>query len=529
MKKIASFTVKSLLLIALALMFVVALDNGSESASAQGPDGATVGRSEKHDVSAALRTIAPVRVQAQKFERENPMAPVRLQKEGADEALQTAAPSGAMPAPIANFAGVNTAGSGCTCYPPDTNLDVSATQVFQTVNLAFEIWDKAGNVLYGPAHNNTIWSGFGGTCETQNNGDPVVKYDRMANRWVFMQFGQLSAPYNLCLAVSQTSDALGAWYRYSFVVSSNQLPDYPKLAVWPDGYYVSINAFTNGATWAGPKPYVFDRASMLNGAAATFQTFTSLGSTHAPQLPSDLDGVTPPPAGAPNYFVEFGNPQKWYAFHVDWANSANSTFTNYASTSVATFRIICANTRSCIAQPGTTVKLDAIGDRLMYRLSYRNFGTYESLVANHTVQVSRGVAGVRWYEFRNPSAPTVFQQATYSPDDNARWMGSIAQDKQGNMALGYSVSSKTNNVFPSIRYAGRLATDPLNQLSQAETTLIAGTGSQTGSADRWGDYSAMQVDPTDDCTFWYTTEYYITTASVNWQTRIGSFKFPGCN
>jgi hypothetical protein len=220
-----------------------------------------------------------------------------------------------------------------------------------------------------------------------------------------------------------------------------------------------------------------------------------------------------------------------WRFHVDWTTPANTTLTGPIAIPVASFAAACGG-GTCVQQPGVSQKLDSLGDRLMYRLAYRNFGDHKSLVVNHSVKVGttrkNPYTGIRWYEIRNPGGtPEVFQQSTFSPDQTFRWMGSAGMDKQGNLAIGYSASSKT--VFPSIRYTGRLATDPLNTL-QAEATILNGLGSQTGfNLDRWGDYSGLSIDPVDDCTFWYTTEYLRTNGAWNWSTQIASFKFPGCN
>jgi hypothetical protein len=269
---------------------------------------------------------------------------------------------------------------------------------------------------------------------------------------------------------------------------------------------------------------------MLLGLPATFiTTGITGGSGEEVYLPADLDGSTLPPLGAPATFVEFpgGGSYRTFHFHVDFVTPASSTFTLFGSPAAAGFTALCPTTRSCVPQSGTTSRLDGIGDRLMFRLAYRNFGTHESVVGNYSVS-SGSVAGIRWFELRNVTAGpvSVFQQSTYQPDSTWRWMGSAAMDQQGNLAIGYSASSST--IFPQIRYAGRLSTDPINTLGQGEATLFAGTGSQTGTANRWGDYSDLTVDPVDDCTFWYTTEYYPTTSQFNWRTRIGSFKFPGC-
>jgi hypothetical protein len=324
------------------------------------------------------------------------------------------------------------------------------------------------------------------------------------------------------VAVSRSPDPTGAYNRYFFQFSQTQFYDYPHLGVWPDGYYLTANRFQGN--FQGSSSIVLERSAMLNGLPARYQEAqTGYGSP----LPSDLDGANLPPAGSPNYFANLGGTTlNLWKFHVDWANPANSTYTGPTSLPVAAYNQLCPGTRSCVPQPNTTVGLDGLGDRLMYRLAYRNFGDHESLVVNHAVNLGTGQAAVRWYEVRNPGTPTLYQQGTYAPDATNRWMGSVAMDRDGNMALGYSVSS--SSVFPSIRYTGRLAGDPLGQMPQGEATLINGSGSQTGTASRWGDYAMMAVDPVDDCTFWFTSEYMPTTGGAPWQTRIGSFKFPSC-
>lgn len=413
--------------------------------------------------------------------------------------------------------------------PPDTNGAVGATQYVQLVNSGFAVFDKATkNVVYGPVATNTLWSGFGGPCETDNDGDATVVYDKAAGRWVISQFAVTAAPYYECVAVSATSDATGAYYRYAFPYGS-VFPDYPKMGVWPDAYYETFNMF-NGNTFAGAKLCAYDRNAMLSGAAATQQCF-QLSTSYGGVLPADLDGATAPPAGAPNYLINFtaGQLNLW-KFHVDWTNTANTKLTGPTALPVASFATACGG-GTCVPQSGTKQKLDSLGDRMMFRLAYRNFGDHEALVATHSVQVGttrqNPYTGVRWYEIRNPgTTPVVYQQSTFSPDTTYRWLGSVAMDKQGNIALGYSASSST--LHPAIRYTGRLATDPLNTM-QAENSIIEGLGSQSGNnLSRWGDYSAMTIDPVDDCTFWYTNEYLKTTGSFNWNTRLESFKFSTC-
>jgi len=392
----------------------------------------------------------------------------------------------------------------------------------QWVNTSFAIFNKSsGALIAGPTAGNTLWSGFGGGCQTNNDGDPVVLYDKAAQRWIFSQFSVSTTPYLQCIAVSTTSDATGTYNRYSFQYGN--FDDYPKMAVWSDGYYETFNMF-NGNTFVGADACAYNRTAMLAGSAATQVCFQQ-GSSVGGLLPSDIDGTTAPPAGSPNYMVYFGtNNLNLFKFHVDFNTPSNSTFTGPTVIPVAAFSPLCGG-GTCVPQPGTTQQLDSLADRLMYRLAYRNFGTHESLVVNHSVTAGSG-GGVRWYEIQNPSGtPTVAQQSTFAPDSNYRWMGSIAMDQSGDMAVGYSVSSSSLN--PTVRYTGRVPTDPSGTM-EAEVNVVTGTGSQTTGLSRWGDYSAMQVDPVDDCTFWYTQEYIKTNGTFNWNTRIANFKFPTC-
>ena len=431
-----------------------------------------------------------------------------------------------IPSTSVNFEGISNVWG---VYPPDTNGAAGTNHFVQTVNLGYAIWNKNGTIARAVSNTNTLWSGFGGPCETTNSGDPVVLHDQIANRWVISQFSLPSSGNYQCFAISQTSDPLGAYFRYAYLWSSSLMNDYPHLGVWPDGYYMSVNEFLNRASFAGAGAGVFERDKMLigdpNARMVAFHQINDGG-----QLATDLDGNTLPPAGTPNFFADWEtNAFHIWKFRVDWTNTANSSFTNFATIPVAAFDsgVGCSG-RNCIPQPNTTVRLDAITDRYMFRLAYRNFGTHQSLVTNHTVDATgANRAGVRWYEVRSPNAsPFVHQQGTYSPDTYHRWMGSIAMDQSGNIGLGYSVSSST--LFPSICYTGRLVTDPLGTMPQGEAVIQGGGGSQTGTASRWGDYSSMAVDPVDDCTFWYTTEYYQATSNVGWRTRIASFKFPTC-
>jgi hypothetical protein len=441
-----------------------------------------------------------------------------------------------MPSPEVSFDGV---GSLDDVAPPDPNGDVGPAHYVQWVNLSFAIWDKGGHLLYGPAPGNTLFTGFGGPCEERNAGDPIVQYDHLADRWMLSQFTGSGSPYYQCVAVSQTPDPTGPYYRYAFLVSEDKFNDYPKFGVWPDAYYMAINEFGSGEQGA----VAFEREKMLLGLPASLVSFHyEFTDLVFAMLPSDLDGPPPPP-GAPNYFVNREDPYRlgypWrlsiWEFHVDWDDPMSSTFggpdgrPNQSVLTAPFDSSFClgSDRSACIPQPDTGTALETISDRLMYRLQYRNFGTYEALIVNHTVDVDvRDHAGIRWQELRKSGVDpwSLRQEGTHAPDGDHRWMGSIAMDRFGNVALGYSVSGPT--LYPSIRYAGRLATDPLGTLPRSEATLVAGGGSQL-YIERWGDYSMMAVDPVDDCTFWFTGEYY-TVSGWKWSTRIGSFRFPGC-
>ena len=487
-----------------------------------------------NDTSIPLRDMKPQpALQKQEHANKNRKLPVN-HKDSPDPVVQDSFSalksmiSVNMPTPILNFNGIGFPGVACNCAPPDTNGEVGATQYVQMVNEGFQVFNKTtGASVFGPVSIQTVWTGFGGPCETSGSGDPVVLYDQLANRWLISQFAGVGIPTDECVAVSTTSDATGSWHRYGFHLGSNFF-DYPHLGVWPDAYYMSMNVFNStGTAFLGPQPFAFDRAKMLLGQPATFiTTGITGGPLEETYLPADLDGSILPPVGAPATFVEFpgGGSFRVFHFHVDFVTPLNSTFTLFASVPSAGFTFRSGG----IPQLGTTSLLDPLSDRLMFRLATRFFPDgHEATVGNFTVN-SNSIAAPRWFELRNVTTGpvTVAQQGTYQPDTTHRWMGAAAMDQQGNMALGYSASSSSIN--PQIRYAGRLAGDPINTLPQVEVTMFAGTGSQTGTNGRWGDYSDMTIDPVDDCTFWYTQEYYQTTGSFNWRTRIGNFKFPGC-
>ena len=438
-------------------------------------------------------------------------------------------------APIQNFEGI---GNLSSVYPPDTQGDISSDKYVQVVNSNFAVYSKTGSTLFGPAALSTIWAGIPAPWNGTNNGDPVVLYDQAANRWLISQFSLPYGNYAELVAISQTADPTGAWYRYVFQFGT-LMPDYPKIGVWPDAYYMAINQFSYGSTWAGVGACALERSKMLTGDPTARIVYFNLTSGSDPEsmLPSDWDGATSPQNNEPNYFTYYNSWSslsqqylKIWQFHVDWSTPSNSTFSLASTLVTAAFNpTICSDPTGlgkCINQPGTAIKLQTLFDRLMFRLQYRNFGEYQTMVTNHTVNAdNNGHAGIRWYELRKSgSGWAIYQQGTYAPDATHRWMGSVSMNAVGDIALGYSVSNSTT-INPGIRYTGRKASDPAGMMTIPEQTIINGSGSQTGSAARWGDYSGMSVDPSDDNSFWFTTEYIKNTGTANWQTRIASFRF----
>lgn len=488
----------------------------------------------RHAVSKPLRNTKAIAPQWDNF-NQHPVKPVpHFSAGGKDTVLQTR--TGITSATVNSVAGFDGVGvsTGYTISgePPDTNGSVGATQYVQWVNSAFAVYDKAtGNKVYpasGFAAGNTLWQSLGGRCATDNSGDPIVLWDKQAQRWIFSQFAVSTTPYLQCVAVSQTSDATGAYNLYSYSFGTN-FNDYPKIGVWTDGYYFTFNLFARARRFAGADICAMDRTTALAGGAAKMlcqATSTSFGGL----LPADIDGASGaagttqlPPAGASEYILNFGS-NSLNLWRVTPNYSAGTlAVTGPTNIPVAAFSTACSG-GTCIPQAGVSQKLDSLGDRLMYRLSYRNFGTYAALLVNHSVTAGTST-GVRWYELRDSGAgPSVFQQGTYAPDSNYRWMGSIAQDKQGNMAAGYSLSSASIN--PAIRFATRAPGDAAGTLS-GEQVVLNGTGSQSGHS-RWGDYSSVSVDPVDDCTMWYTTEYLQTTGDFIWSTHVTHFKLGTC-
>ena len=425
-----------------------------------------------------------------------------------------------------NFDGVDAKGMA----PPDPSGDVGPNHYVQMVNVRTQIWDKNGNTLAGPFDNSNFWAGLVGPWSGSNDGDPIVLYDEIADRWLVSQFAlpnYPNGPFYMLVAVSTTPDPTETYYQYAYMYPD--MPDYPKFGVWSDGYYMSANVFASGTgNYLGTYATVFDRNTMLAGGVATMQSF-SLPTTTWAFLPSDCDGALPP-VGAPNYFLSTydgigGNTNlDVYQFHVDWAIPANSTFTGPLLLTTPLF-----SEPGAIPQLGTTNRLDNLADRPMNRLQYRNFGDHEAMVVCQTVNAGAGRAGIRWWELRKTSSDwSIYQEGTYAlPDSLHRWMGSIAMDENGDIALGYSASSLTN--YPDIRFTGRFASDPLGFMTIAETVIYAGEGSQTGTLTRWGDYTQMVADPTALGTFWYTNEYIPRDGTFNWKTRIAAFNFePSC-
>ena len=415
--------------------------------------------------------------------------------------------------------------------PGDPNMAVGPNHIVQIVNTEYAVYNKSGSIFPGyPKTLGSIFANLGGNC-TGEFGDPIAQYDRVADRWLLSQLGTFNTPGIECIAVSQTNDPTGAYNLYSYVPSSTNFNDYPKITVWPTSanpaYLATYNLFDASGFGVGAELCAYDRAAMLAGAASPVQICFTINNDFS-YLPSDLDGSTLPPAGAPGVFLtlETLSSLRYYSFSPNFANPGSSTLSAPTDIAVASFSEACGG-GTCIPQPGTSQQLDSLGDRPMYRLAYRNFGDHDALVVNHSVTAGASV-GVRWYELRSNAANgpfSLYQQGTFAPDATYRWMGSAAMDSAGDIAIGYSASS--TSVLPGLRYTGRIGTDPLGTL-RTESIMFNGIGSQTGGLSRWGDYSALRIDPADDCTFWYTNEYLPNNGSFNWATFVGSFKFTNC-
>jgi hypothetical protein len=442
-----------------------------------------------------------------------------------------------------NFLGVGAGGT-----PSDSNASVGNNQLVETVNVRYQVWslDRGTSVatpILGPININTLWSGFGGPCTAQNSGDPIVLFDKVANRWLISQFtSSVSAGFFYqCVAVSTSADATGTYARWAFAVPGGHFGDYPHFGVWTDAYYMMAHAFS--ATTSNFVAGVFaamDRPQMLAGnPAATWQVI--LDSNEGGHMPADLDGFAPPPTKAPGIFLSIhGTSMRLYRMKVDFITPGNTVKTLQAAVPIAAATAACATSGgACIPQPGTTRLLDSLGDVLMFRAAYRNFVDHESIVISHSVDpsVSGLVSGVRWYDFRisgTPDAvcasyPCTHQQGTIADVANgrSRWMPSIAMDGAENILVGYSVTGKTSgSENHTIRYTGRAKGDPLGVMTVPEAIIATGTANNTNSS-RWGDYTSMSSDPFDDCTFWYVNQYYTTANS--WSSRIASAVWPEGN
>ena len=498
-------------------------------------------------------------------------APVVDGPHSGDGAAQSQVGTLAIPGPVANFEGLSNQDNfnvfGFRVNPPDPVGDVGPNHYVEMINLVFGVFDKAGNKLLGPVDTGTLWAGFPIEDCTDPSGDPIVLYDQTVDRWILTQFttrglDDPSLPFYNCVAISQTGDPTGAYFRYAFITQADPdggffFPDYPKYGVWRDTYVMTTRDF-GSVDGYGISVYGLEKNKMVDGNPNARAVQFFLDSDVVPinligdgLLPPDLDGKQKPREdakipvvgtqddGGP-YGATFDALNIW-EFDVKWRSTPTASLVLKSQLPTAPFDSIfpCAPTsRDCLPQPGITNPaqfLDILSyrQRPTWRLAYRNNKDFEALVTTQSVEAMPGVAGMRWYELRRVGdAYSIFQQGTYAPADGVhRWMGSVAQDKNGGMALGYSVVNATT-VFPGIRYTGRLAGDPLGQLTLGEGTIIDGSGVQRTTNSRWGDYTSMNVDPVDDCTFWYVNEYYTAAGQASsvagWQTRIASFKLPGC-
>jgi len=424
---------------------------------------------------------------------------------------------------------VNTEGIGNLQYkiPPDTEGDVGPNHYVQMINMSMAVFNKQGELIFGPFSNITFWQNEPAPWSGNSNGDPIVLYDEQADRWLISELSFPNHPYGPYyekIAISQTGDPTGAWYLYGY--EYDYFCDYPKIGIWHNGYYMTTNNNYYDGQWHfhAVGVSVFERDSMLIGSANARRIYFDFYPVTEPWsvLPADFDGPSPPndePAHLAYYKEAYPDRIMLYKVETDWENPGNSVLTQDVVLYPESFS---GNLPDGIIQPDGAPYLSPMSNRLLYRLQYRNFGVYKAMVTNHTINVGNGVAGIRWYEFRDEgNGWYIYQQGTYSPDNTNRWMGSIAMDCFGNIALGYSVSS--TDVYPSIRFTGRFKNDPLGQMTLMEEEIITGSGVQLNPNHRWGDYSSMSVDPNNPTNFWYTQEYYETSGDRSWQTRIASF------
>ena len=555
-----------------------------------------------HDLSAPLRELASEQLTTKEQQSPSPVpTPPDMQSPAGAAAVEQKSQGIRPPATVvASFDGLGVGfkgpqGTAILRNPSDNSLAVGPDHIFQIVNVRMAIYSKkgkkfseTGRVLYGPVATNTVFKGFGGACESTNNGDAVVRYDQLANRWLIVMptfrrapvrpdqpkpgrdgepaqvsvIGQKNqpgsatplfvptpsgspappqprgqptppqpqGPYSMCYAVSTSSDPLGSYYRYEFLRAL--FPDYPRPAVWPDGYYIPTST---GDEVIQKHACVAEREKMLKGEPASEQCVIIDGVNFLNN--ADLDGHNLPPRGAPNIIMAAGGTQLKkvleddqilvWKFHVDWQNPADTKVIGPEKIKVAPYHYLCGGQlTNCVPQPDVTTRLDAQGDKIMARLVYRRIGNRESIVAVHSVNTSLGGGGVRWYEFRMNTDRTLmlYQQGTLAPDNFYRWMASPAIDKKGNIGIGYSFGGSPN--FAGQRFAGRLVADPRGQLTLKETVLVEGEASQR--VMRWEDYTQTAVDPSDDCTIWYVGDY-LKKGETTYSSRIGGFRMPGCH
>ncbi len=525
-----------------------------------------------HVLAATPRRTAPLFPSQEPVEIRPERGPVVKDRgysgDGALQMRGSFGPALQIPATSANFEGLSNQDNfnifGFRVNPPDPNGAVGPNHYVEMINLVFGVYSKTGTLLLGPVDTGTLWAGFAIPDCTDPSGDPIVLYDQLADRWLLTQFTTRGPIYYDCVAISTTGDPTGSYYRYAFSTDVN-FPDYPKYGVWTDSYVITTREF-GPTTQYGIGVYGLEKNKMINGQPARNVHFFIDGTNPAllplvgdGLLPAYIDGKQKPMTdtavplvgtqddGGP-YGATFDAINIWDLL-VKWRSTPIATLSLNTQLPTAAFDSIypCGvvpgslppSSRDCLPEPGITdgsrfLDILSYRQRPTWRLAYRNFKAYEALVTNQSVEATPSVAGVRWYEIRRTGATySLFQQGTYAPGDGIhRWMGSIAQDQQGNMALGYSVVNGVD-VYPGIRYTGRLAGDAPGQMTLGEATIIDGSGVQRTTNSRWGDYTSMNVDPTDDCTFWYVNEYYTLagqlSSTAGWQTRIASFKFPSCS
>lgn len=511
------------------------------------------------------------------FRPEREVAPAADRGFSGDRARQLRTGTANIPSPALTFEGVSNQDNfnifGGLVAPPDPVGAVGPNHYVEMVNLAFAVYDKQGNRLLGPVDTGTLWAGFAIPDCTDPSGDPIVLYDHLTDHWLLSQFttrglSDPSLPFYNCVAISVTGDPTGEYYRYAFQTTQDGLfffPDYPKYGSWPKSFVLTSRDFGPTVEY-GISVYALEKDKMIagdpNARAVKFfldSDIVDLNLIGDGLLPGDADGHHLPGSNNPIPFIGTQDDGAGYGATSDALNVWEMTI-KWRKNPVASIRLAAQlpiepfdtifpcgvvagsqppSARDCLPEPGVTdgsrfLDILSYRQRPTFRAAYRKLGGYASIVTNQSVEAAPGVAGIRWWEIRRiGGAYTLYQEGTYAPDDGVhRWMGSIAMDRKGNMALGYSVVNGTD-VWPGIRYTGRMRNDPLGQMTLGEGTIIDGTGVQLTINSRWGDYTSMNIDPSDDCTFWYVNEYYeidgiIGVNTAPWQTRIGSFRLPGC-